>query len=145
MHTTIIDLQALLNIQPKQNIIGLAEIKHRRIKSVWGHTLKNYKLVYNPSLYNKKTKRTIAGTILAIYKNTYTGIEPIHVPTALQPYIAVALLQKKTESKILATSIYMPQLHTPRGQLIYRYLLRWLTTLCNEDHPTLPILMGGDF
>ena len=106
---------------------------------------KNYKLAFNPSLYNKKRKRTKAGTILAIGRNTYTGIEPIRVLTTLQPYLAVALLQPKTGSQILATSIYMSQLQTPQGQFMYRDLSSWLTTLFNEDHPTLAILKGGYF
>ena len=38
----------------------------------------------------------------------------------------------------------MPQTQTPQGQLKYRDLLLWLTTLLNEDYPTLSILMGGD-
>jgi hypothetical protein len=34
--------------------------------------------------------------IFAIDKNTFTGIEPINVPTTLQPYLAVALLKPKS-------------------------------------------------
>jgi hypothetical protein len=64
-----------------------------------------------PIKYENKTPS--AGTILAVHKNTYTNIEPIHIPTNLQPYLDVALLQPKPKSKILAASIYMPHLHTP--------------------------------
>jgi len=145
VHTKIIDLQSLLNTHKKPNIVALAETEHKNIKSIWRHTLKNYKLVYKPSLYNKKTKLTSAGTSVAIDKNTYTGIGPIHVQTTIQPYLAIALLQPKSGFQILATSIYMPQLHTPQGQLIYRDLLSWLKTLFNEEHPTLPILIGRGF
>jgi len=56
MHTTIIDLQNILDNQTDPHIIALTETKHRQIKSIWCHTLKNYKLVYNPSLYKKKTQ-----------------------------------------------------------------------------------------
>ena len=68
MHTTILYLQSLINTQPKPNLIALTETKHRHIKSIRRHTLRNYKLVYNPSHYDKKTKRALAGTILAIDK-----------------------------------------------------------------------------
>jgi hypothetical protein len=54
MHTTIIDLQSLLHAQPQPIIIALTETKHRHVKSIWRHTLKNNKLVFNPSLYKKK-------------------------------------------------------------------------------------------
>jgi hypothetical protein len=144
MHTTILNLQSHLNTQTKPNIIALIETKHRRIKSIWRHTLRNYKLASNPSHYKKKSKRASAGTILAIDKNTYTSIEPIQIPPTLQPYLAAALLQSKTGSQLLAISIYIPQTQTPQGQHTYQELLLWLTTLLNEKHPTLPILVGGD-
>ncbi len=38
----------------------------------------------------------------------------------------------------------MPQLNTPQGQQTYRKLLNWLTKHLNENHPNLPILLGGD-
>jgi len=82
--------------------------------------------------------------ILTVHKNTYARIEPIHIPTNLQPYLGVALLQPKSGSKILTASIYISQLHTPQGQLMSRDLLRWLTQLLSVDYPSLPILMGGD-
>jgi hypothetical protein len=112
MHATIIDLQSLLHAQLQPTIIALAETKNRHNKSIWRYTLKNYKLVFNPFLYNKKTKRASAGTILAIHKAAYTNIQPIHTPTTLQPYLVVALIQLKYISKILAASTYMPQLNT---------------------------------
>jgi hypothetical protein len=55
MHTTIIDLQKILTNHSDPHIIALTETKHRNIKSIWRQTLKNYKLIYNPSLYNKLT------------------------------------------------------------------------------------------
>ncbi len=57
MHTTIIDLQNILTTQPDPHIIALTETKHRHIKSIWRQTLRNYKLVHNPSFYNKHAKR----------------------------------------------------------------------------------------
>jgi hypothetical protein len=75
---------------------------------------------------------------------TYTIIEPIHTPATTQPYLAVALIQPKYGSKILAASAYMPQLNTLQGRQTYRDLLDWLTKLFNENYPNLPILMGGD-
>jgi hypothetical protein len=80
MHTTIIDLQNILTTHPDPHIMALTETKHRNIKSIWRQTLKNYKLIYNPSLYNKLTKRCSGGTILAIHKNAYPTIQPIHIP-----------------------------------------------------------------
>jgi hypothetical protein len=144
MHTTILDLHSLLNTQPKPNIIALTESKHMHIKPFWRHTLRNYKLVYNPSHYDKKTNRALAGTILAIDKTTYTGIEPIKIPPTLQPYLAAALLTPKTGSQLLAISVYMPQTQTPQGQHKYQELLLRLTTLLNIDHPSLPTIVGGD-
>ena len=93
MHTTILELQDLLNTNSKPQIIALTETKHRHIKSIWRHTIKNYKLVYNPSLYNKKTNHASGGAILAIRYDAYATIEPIAVPTPYQPCIAIALLQ----------------------------------------------------
>ena len=49
--------------------------KHRHIKFIWRQILKNYKLVYNPSLYNN-----LGDTILALHKNAYHIIKPLHVP-----------------------------------------------------------------
>jgi exonuclease III len=144
MHTTILDLQSLLNTQPKTNIIALTETKHMQIKSIWRHTIRNYKLVYNPSHYDKKTKRASAGTILAIDKNTYTSLEPIKIPPTLQPYLAAALLTPKPGSQILVISVYMPQTQTPQGHNRYQELLLWLTTLLTKTHPTLPTIVGGD-
>jgi len=54
MHTTIIDLQNILSNQTDPHIIAVTETNHRHIKFIWRQTLKNYKLVYSPSLYNKK-------------------------------------------------------------------------------------------
>jgi len=39
MHTTIIDLQALLHTQTKPTIIALTETKHKHNKSIWRHIL----------------------------------------------------------------------------------------------------------
>ncbi len=144
MHTTILDLQTLLHAQSKPTIITLTETKHRHIKSIWRHALKHYKLVYNPSLYSKQTKRTSAGTILAIHKDAYTNITPMQTPIPLQPYLSLALLQPTNGSKTIAASTYMPQYITPQGQQIYREVLDWQTKLLTDNHPDLPILRGGD-
>jgi hypothetical protein len=72
MHTKILDLQNILSKYPDPNIIALTETKHCHIKSIWRQALRNYKLVYNPSLYNKHTKSCSGGTILAIHKKTPT-------------------------------------------------------------------------
>jgi len=101
MHTTIIDLQNVLTNQPDPHIIALTETKHHHIKSIWRQTLRNYKLVYNPSLCDKHTKRCSGGTILAIHKNAYSTIKPLHIPP-YQPYLAIALLTPKAGSDILA-------------------------------------------
>ena len=61
------------------------------IKSIWRHTLSNYKLVYNPSHYDKETNCTSAGTMLVIDKNIYTNMEPMKIPPTLQPYFAATL------------------------------------------------------
>ncbi len=71
MHTTVVDLQNILTNLPIPYIIALTEIKYRHIKSIWRYALRNYKLVYNPSLYDKHTKRCSGGTILSIHKNVY--------------------------------------------------------------------------
>ena len=83
MHTTILDLQNIIATQPSPYIIALTEAKHRHIKSILRHTLKGYKLVHNPSLYTKHTKRCTGGTILAINTNTYSKIEPYQTPPHL--------------------------------------------------------------
>jgi hypothetical protein len=144
MHTTIIDLQKILTAHPNPHIIALTETKHRNIKSIWRQTLRNYKLVYNPSLYNKLTKRCSGGTILAILKNAYPTIQPVHVPPQYQPYLAIALLTPKTGSAILAVAAYLPQHHNqPEGQT-YRDCLQWLQTLLTTEHQHTPIMLGGD-
>jgi len=106
MHTTILDLQKLLTAHPDPHIIALTETKHRHIKSIWRQTLRNYKLIYNPSLYNKQTKRCSGGTILAIHKNAYSTMQSIHIPPPYQPYLAIALLTPKAGSAILAIAAY---------------------------------------
>ncbi len=93
IHTTILDLQDLRNDHPKPHIIALTETKHRDIKSIWRHTLRIYKLVFNPSLHNKTTKRTSGGAILAVRSDAYTSIEPIQVPISYQPYLAIDKLK----------------------------------------------------
>ncbi len=110
MHTTILDQQKLVTNHPEPHIIALTETKHRQIKSSWRQTLRNYKLVYNPSLYNKPTKRYSGGTILAVHKSAYyTTIKPIQVPPPYQPYLSIALLTPKAGSEILSISPYLPQ------------------------------------
>ena len=144
MHTTLLDLQDLLNNQTTPQIIALTETKHRRIKSIWRHTLRNYKLIYNPSLYNKSTKRASGGTILAIHSSTYKTIEPIRVPTPYQPNLSIAKLTPKLGHPIIAISAYLPQTNTPQGKQSYQDTLTWLATLLTQQHPDLPVLLGGD-
>jgi len=112
MYTTIIDLQNIITTQPDPHIIALTETKHRYIKFIWRQTLRNYKLVHNPSLYNKHTKRCSGGAILAIHKNAYSTIKPLHIPPTYQPYLAIALLTPKAGSEILAIAAYLPQHQT---------------------------------
>ena len=144
MHTTIIDLQDLLNKHPHPHIIALTETKHRRIKSIWRHTLRNYKLIYNPSLYNKTTKRASGGTILAIHSPAYKNIEPIQVPTPYHAYLAIAKLTPKHGTPLIAISAYLPQSNTPQGKQTYHDTLTWLATFLTQEHTNLPILLGGD-
>ena len=108
MHTSILDLQDILNTHTKPQNISLTETKHRHIKSIWRHTLKNYKLVYNPSLYNKKTKRASGGAILSIRSDAYNTIETVAVPTPYKPYIAIALFQPGVGTKIFTIAAYLP-------------------------------------
>jgi len=96
MHTTILDLQKLLTNHLEPHIIALTETKHRHIKSVWRQTFRNYKLVYNPSLYNNHTKRCSGGTILAVHKSANTTMKPIQVPPPYHPYLAIALLHTQS-------------------------------------------------
>jgi hypothetical protein len=126
MHTPILDLQNLLTTQTPPHIIALTETKLRHIKSIWRQTLKGYKLVHNPSLYNKQTKRCTGGIILAINTTTYSKIEPYPIPINLQHHIAMALLTPNTGSKIIAISIYLPQHNITQGKEVYKEVLLWL-------------------
>jgi len=126
MHTTLLDLQDILNKQTPPQILALTETKHRHIKSIWRHTLRNYKLIYNPSLYNKSTKRASGGSILAIHSPNYKNIEPIRVPPPYQPYLAIAKLTPKNGTPLIAISAYLPQLNTPEGKQSYQDTLNWL-------------------
>ena len=144
MHTTILDLQDLLNNQPKPQIIALTETKHRHIKSIWRHTLRNYKLIFNPSLYNKSTKRASGGAILAIHSPAYKTIVPIRVPTPYQPYLAIAKLTPNHGTSLLAISAYLPQSNTTHGKQAYQDNLTWFATLQTQENSDLPILLGGD-
>jgi hypothetical protein len=144
VHTSILDLQNLLNTHPKPQIIALTETKHRHIKSIWRHTLKSYKLIYNPSLYNKKTKCASGGAILAIRSDAYTTIEPIHVPTPYQPHLAIALLQPGVGTPLITMSSYLPQPTTAQGKLEYQAIFHWIAKLLYDEYPRHPILMGGD-
>ena len=144
MHTTIIDLQNLLTNQTDPHIIALTGTKHYHIKFIWHQTLKNYKLVYNPSLYNKNTKRCPGGTILAIHKNAYHTIKPIYVSPPYHPYLAIAPLTPKIRSEILAIAACLPQHQTKLGIQTYQDTLHWLHTLLTTDHPNTPVLFGGD-
>ena len=96
-----------------------------------------------PLLVQQKTKRTSRGTILAINLDAYTSIEPITVPTPYQTYLAIALLQPKMSSRIMAIGAYLPQLNMALGKNTYHDLLHWLAQLFNEKHPRLPIILGG--
>jgi endonuclease/exonuclease/phosphatase (EEP) superfamily protein YafD len=144
MHTTILDLKKILDTHPEPHIIALTETKHRHIKSIWRHTLKNYKLVYNPSHCDKQTQRCSGGTILAIHKNAYPTIKPIHVQSQYQPYLAIALLTPKTGSDILAIAAYLPQHQTRKDTQTYQDTLQWLQTLLKTEHAHTPVLLGGD-
>ncbi len=144
MHTTILDLQKILDTNPNPHIIALSETKHRRIKSIWRHTLKNYKLIYNTSHYDKQTQRCSGGTILAIHKNTYPTIKPIHIPSQCQPYLAIALLTPKTGSDILAIAAYLQQHQTRKDTQTYQDTLQWLQTPLTTEHAHTPALLGGD-
>jgi hypothetical protein len=108
MHTTILDLQNLLTAHSDPHIIALIEPRHRHIKSIWRQPLTNYKYIYNPSLYNKHTKRYSGGTILAIHNNAYSTIKPLHIPPPYQPYLAIALRTLKAGSEIMAIAAYLP-------------------------------------
>ena len=142
MHTSILDLHDLLNTQSKPQIIALTKTKHQHIKSIWRHTLENYKLVYNLSLYNKKTKRTSGDVILAIHSDSYVNIQPVTVP--YQPYLTIGLLQFKVGTKLMDIAAYLPQPSTSQGKLYYQALLQWLAKLLNDEHPHYPIILGGD-
>ncbi len=144
MHTTILDLQELLNSHSDPHIITLTETKHKHIKSIWRQTLKNYKLIYNPSLHNKFTKRYSGGTILAIHKNAYPTIKALHVPTQYQPYLAIAHLTPKTGSAILAIAAYLPQHQNKSDSQTYQDTLQWLQTLLTSEHKHTPVILGGD-
>ena len=144
MHTTILDQQKLLTNHPEPHYIALTETKHRHIKSIWRQILRSYKLVYNPSLYNKHTKRCSGGTILAVHKSAYTTIKPIKVPPPYQPYLAIALLTPKAGSEILAISTYLQQHQSKPDTRTYRDTLNWLHTLLTTEQPNTPVLLGGD-
>ena len=144
MHTTLLDLQDILHKHATPQIIALTETKHRHIKSIWRHTLRNYKLIYNPSIYNKATKRASGGTILAIHSTNYKTIDPIRVPTPYQPYLSIAKLTPKQGDPLLAISAYLPQANTQQGKQTYQATLTWLATLLTQEHPDLPVLLGGD-
>ena len=92
MHTTILDLQKILTDHPEPRIIALTETKHRHFKSIWRQTLRNDKLVHNPSLYSTHTKRCSEGTILAIHKSADLTIKALRIPPPYQPYLTIALL-----------------------------------------------------
>jgi endonuclease/exonuclease/phosphatase family metal-dependent hydrolase len=144
MHTTILDIQQLLTTHPEPHILAMTETKHRHIKSIWRQTLKNYKLIYNPSLHNKLTKRCSGGAILAIHKNAYTSIKPIPVPKQYQPYLAIAHLTPTTGSAIMAIAAYLPQHHNTTDSQTYLDTLQWLQTLLTSEHKHTPVLLGGD-
>jgi len=109
---------------------------------MWRHTLKGYKLVHNPSLYNKHTKRCTGETILAINTNTYLNIEPYQTPH-LHHHIAMALLTPKAGSKIIAISLYMPQHNTTQGNKAYNEALHWLNKTLTKDLPHAAVILGG--
>jgi hypothetical protein len=144
MHTTILDLQKLLITHSDPHILALTETKHRHIKTIWRQALRNYRLIYNPSLYNKSTKRCSGGTILAIHKNACQTIQPLHIPPQYQPYLAIALLTPKTGSEILAIAAYLPQHLTKIDTQIYHDILHWLNNLLTSEHAHTPVLLGGD-
>jgi len=144
MHTTIKDLHKILTTQPDPHIIALTETKHRHIKSIWRQTLRNYKLVFDPSHYNKHTKRCSGGTILAIQKNAYSTIKPLYIPPPYQPYLAIALLTPKAGSEILAIVAYLPQHQTKIENQTYKDTLHWLHILLTIEHPNIPVLLGRD-
>jgi hypothetical protein len=144
MHITIVDLQNILTNQPNLHIIALTETKHRHIKSSWRQALRNYKLVYNSSLYDKHTKRCSSGTILAIHKNAYSIIKTLHIPPTYQPYLAIAPLTPKAGSEILAIAAYLPQHHTSLEDETYQNIIHLLHTLLTTEHPNTPTLLGGE-
>jgi len=100
--------------------------------------------MYNPSLYNKLTKRCSEGTILAIHKNAHPTIMPLHIPPQYQPYLAIALFTPKTGSEIVAIAAYLPQHRTKTDTQAYQDTLQWLNILLTSEYAQTPVLQGGD-
>jgi hypothetical protein len=59
--------------------------------------------------------------MLAIHKNAYPAITPIHIPSQCQPYLAIALLTPKTGSDILAITAYLPQHQNNKDTQTYKF------------------------
>ena len=144
MHTTILDLQNMLTDHPDPHIIALTETKYRHIKYIWRRTLRNYKLVHNPSLYTGHTKRCLSGTILAIHKAAYSTIKPLRIPPPYQPYLAIALPTPKAGSEILVIEAYLPQHQTKQEHHTYQDTLYRLHILLTVEHPHTSVFLGGN-
>jgi hypothetical protein len=142
MHTTILYLQKLLAAHSDTHIIALTETKHRHIKSIWRQTLRNFKLIYNQSLYNTHTKRCSGGTIVAIHKKAYSTIKPLHIPPPYQPYLAIALLTPKAGSEILAITAYLPKHQSKIETQTNQDTRQWLHTILTAEHSHTPVLLG---
>jgi len=145
MHTTILDLEKILTDHPEPHIIARTETKHCHIKSFCRQTLKHYKLVYNPSLYTKHTKRCSGGTILAVHKSAYLTIKPLHIPPPYKPYLAIALLTPRAGFEILAIAAYLPQHQSKPDTHTYQVTLHWLHTLLTSEHPNTSVFLGGTY
>ena len=63
MHLSILDVIPLVQ-KRAPTILVLTETKHDRIKSIWGETLRHYKLIHTPARERQDTGRRYGGVVL---------------------------------------------------------------------------------
>ena len=77
-------------------------------------------------------------------RDTYKNATAIPTPSHLRDYISAGTLTPHDGSPIIATSAYMPQLHTKSQETLYIEILKWIQTDIVSEYPLVTALLDGD-
>ena len=141
MHTTLYDVDQLLQQQHPPDVLVLTETKHKRPNKSWSELLRGFRLVHHPTKTNPATGRRHGGLIIAANRCLIDSYVKLPIPEQLTPHVGATYLIPISGIPILLIGLYMPQLC---DRPIYEECLTWVNNAITT-HPNTPVLIGGDF